>query len=207
MAEDGGGGGAAGGETSSSSAASTAGGKKKKTDKFYAENWEQVGSEFCYTPTDEDVGRVLKVRCFPVADDLDHFVELVSPVVVSRLPLEADEVFPFEKRQKLTTELCDAENDEFRVMTYNLLADYYADSDFSRTSLFAYCPAEWLHGEYRRQVLLKEIPGYHPDVILMQEVDRKMFRNGLVSVLGKHGMTGALALKKEVPEGLATFWR
>ena len=42
---------------------------------------------------------------------------------------------------------------------------------------------------------------------MMQEVDRKMFRNGLKSVLGSHGMSGSLALKREVPEGLATFWR
>ena len=54
---------------------------------------------------------------------------------------------------------------------------------------------------------MREIPGYRPDIVMMQEVDRKMFRNGLKSVLGSHGMSGSLALKREVPEGLATFWR
>ncbi len=28
-----------------------------------------------------------------------------------------------------------------RVMSYNILADLYADSDFSRTNLFPQCPA------------------------------------------------------------------
>ena len=181
--------------------------KKLKIEKL-VQGWEKVGSEFPYTPTDDDVGRLLKVRCFPVKDDADHFVELISPVPVSQLPLADGECFPFEKRQRLTSEYCDpAENGAFRMVSYNLLADYYADSDFSRTSLFAYCPPEWLHGEYRRQLLLREIPGYRPDIVIMQEVDRKMFRNGLTSILGNQGMTGSLALKKEVPEGLATFWR
>jgi len=178
--------------------------KKFKPERL-AQGWEKVGEEYHYVPSDDDVGRLLKVRCFPVVDDLDHFMELISPVPVSALPLAEGETFPFEKRQKLTSDF--SSESEFRIMSYNLLADYYSDSDFSRTSLFPYCPTQWLSGEYRRQVLLREIPGYRPDIVMMQEVDRKMFRNGLKSVLGAEGMSGSLALKKEVPEGLATFWR
>lgn len=172
-----------------------------------AEGWEKVGEDYNYVPRDDDVGRLLKVRCFPVVEDVDHFMELISPVIVSRLPLADGESFPFEKRQKLTSEFCSDADSEFRIVSYNLLADYYSDSDFSRKSLFPYCPTQWLHGEYRRQVLLREILGYRPDIVMMQEVDRKMFRNGLKSVLGTDGMSGSLALKKEVPEGLAMFWR
>jgi len=180
--------------------------KRIKPEKL-AKGWEKVSDDYHYVPNGDDVGRLLKVRCFPVVDDVDHFMELISPVPVSRLPLADGETFPFEKRQKLTSEFSSESDSEFRVVSYNLLADYYSDSDFTRTSLFPYCPTQWLHGEYRRQVLLREIPGYRPDIVMMQEVDRKMFRNGLKSVLGSHGMSGSLALKREVPEGLATFWR
>jgi len=47
----------------------------------------------------------------------------------------------------------------FRVVTYNILADVYADSDFSRDYLFAHCPPEILSIDYRKQLLLKELVG------------------------------------------------
>ena len=47
----------------------------------------------------------------------------------------------------------------FRVVTYNILADIYADSDFSRDFLFPHCPAEILSIDYRKQLLLKELRG------------------------------------------------
>jgi len=48
----------------------------------------------------------------------------------------------------------------FRVVTYNILADIYADSDFSRDYLFPHCPAEILRIDYRKQLLLKELTGF-----------------------------------------------
>jgi len=47
----------------------------------------------------------------------------------------------------------------FRVVTYNILADIYADSDFSRDYLFSHCPADILSIDYRKQLLLKELAG------------------------------------------------
>ena len=44
-------------------------------------------------------------------------------------------------------------------MSYNILADLYADSDFSRDYLFPYCPTYALRYDYRKQLLAKEIPG------------------------------------------------
>jgi 2',5'-phosphodiesterase len=45
------------------------------------------------------------------------------------------------------------------VISYNILADIYADSDFSRTELFPYCPPYALAIDYRKQLLAKEITG------------------------------------------------
>jgi len=47
----------------------------------------------------------------------------------------------------------------FRVVTYNILADIYADSDFSRDYLFCHCPANILSIDYRKQLLIKELLG------------------------------------------------
>ena len=44
-------------------------------------------------------------------------------------------------------------------MTYNILADTYANSDYTRDYLFPYCPPEALDISYRRHLLIKEITG------------------------------------------------
>jgi len=47
----------------------------------------------------------------------------------------------------------------FRVVSYNILADLYADSEVSRTQLFPYCPPYALSIDYRKQLFLKELLG------------------------------------------------
>lgn len=47
----------------------------------------------------------------------------------------------------------------FRVCSYNILADLYADSDFTRTVLHPYCPPYALQIDYRKQLFLKELLG------------------------------------------------
>lgn len=94
------------------------------------------------------------------------------------------------------------------MMSYNLLADTYADSDYSRNVLFPYCPAYALSINYRKQLLLDEIIGYNADIICLQEVDRKLFINDLEPILSLEGFSGVLKLKAGLaPEGTATFFR
>ncbi len=52
-------------------------------------------------------------------------------------------------------------------MSYNLLADLYADSDFSRTSLHPQCPPYALAIDYRKQLMLKEVLGFHADIVCL----------------------------------------
>ena len=57
--------------------------------------------------------------------------------VISKNPITAGPgKCPFEDRHEFTKEKLKG-FDEFRVVTYNLLADLYADSDFARNELFA----------------------------------------------------------------------
>lgn len=44
-------------------------------------------------------------------------------------------------------------------MTYNILADVFADSEFTRTELYPYCAPYALSIDYRKQLLMKEILG------------------------------------------------
>lgn len=50
-------------------------------------------------------------------------------------------------------------NFRFRVLSYNILADLYCDSDFSRQELFFYCPPYALEIDYRKLLIIKELLG------------------------------------------------
>lgn len=95
---------------------------------------------------------------------------------------------------------------QFRVVSYNLLADYYADSDFSRKELFPYCPAYALAIDYRKLLFVQEVLGYNADICCFQEVDAKVFDLTLKLYLGIDGMEGILQKKGGTVEGVATFY-
>lgn len=131
-------------------------------------------------------------------------VEETSKTTVQAAP----ELFPFEARHHHTQIFLSAAN-EFRVVTYNLLADYYADSDYSRKTLFPYCPPKYLEIDYRKQLFIKEIIGYKADLICLQEVDQKIFDIDFKEVLGGPPLNyhGIMAPKGTCAEGVAIFFR
>lgn len=47
----------------------------------------------------------------------------------------------------------------FRVLSYNILADLYAETDVALAELFSYCPRHALKIDYRKQLFVKEILG------------------------------------------------
>lgn len=115
---------------------------------------------------------------------------------------------PFETRHFFTQNRLDG--DSFRVVSYNILADLYADSDYTRTHLFPYCPAYALKVDYRKQLYIKELLGYNADIICLQEVDMKIFDYDLKPVLeddDSQGFRGVIAQKGSSGEGIATFFR
>lgn len=132
---------------------------------------------------------------------------LVGPKVeaVSNCLVEAGPGYnAFEEKQKFTPTRLDGA--QFRVMSYNLLADYYADSEKSRTELFPYCPPFALAIDYRKLLFIREILGYHADICCFQEVDAKVFDLDLTICLGNDGMEGLLQKKGSTSEGVATFY-
>lgn len=112
----------------------------------------------------------------------------------------------FQKKQAFTANRLPNTGKQFRVVSYNLLADFYSDSDFSRTELFPYCPVNVLAIDYRKQVFVREILGYHADIVCLQEVDAKIFDNDLQLFLGDDGFEGTYQRKGDTLEGLATFY-
>ncbi|XP_067686781.1 2',5'-phosphodiesterase 12-like [Haliotis asinina] len=163
----------------------------------------KVSDGITYTPTIGDIGFHLKIECIPrKGNRIGVKCESISECEVSAGPGPC----PFETRQLYTQQ--ETETGSFRVMTYNILADLYADSDFSRQQLFPYCPPYALAIDYRRQLLLKEITGYNADIICLQECDMKVFQHDLLPFLDNSGFAGWMKRKgTKVSEGSATFYR
>lgn len=113
---------------------------------------------------------------------------------------------PFEEKHALTKNHLDDPN-QFRVVSYNLLADYYCDSDYSRKELFPYCPPFALEIGYRKLLFIREMLNYNADIYCMQEVDAKVFDLDLTLCLGNKGLKGLLQKKGSNAEGIATFYR
>ncbi|CAH1993619.1 unnamed protein product [Acanthoscelides obtectus] len=165
------------------------------------QTWVHAGEGYIFHPTTEDIGHYLKLSCLPRNDRLEGPVaEAISSCVVEAGPGEC----PFERRHAFTKSR--VEEKEFRVVTYNILADLYCDSDYTRQVLFPYCPPFALSIDYRKELILKEIIGYNADMIALQEVDRKVFKYDLEPTLSQLGYDGTLTTKgEEVAEGLAFF--
>lgn len=154
-----------------------------------------------YLAQSSDVGYKLKVVCTPRnGSKTGPSAECVSTCAVEAGP----GVCLFDSRHLYTQKRLP--NHQFRVVTYNLLADLYADSDYSRTSLFPYCPPYALAIDYRKQLLMKEIRGYNGDIVCLQEVDSKIFYFDLVPFLRISNFVGTFKPKGQTAEGLAIFF-
>uniref|UniRef100_A0A8D0EH26 Phosphodiesterase 12 n=1 Tax=Strix occidentalis caurina TaxID=311401 RepID=A0A8D0EH26_STROC len=94
-----------------------------------------------------------------------------------------------------------------RAVSYNILADTYAQTEFSRTVLYPYCAPYALELDYRQNLLKKELAGYSADLVCLQEVDKCVFVDSLAPALDAFGLEGLFKIKEKQHEGLATFYR
>merc|ERR1719225_1860962 len=177
----------------------------KKARKDYEESlsWTKLHTGFYFTPPVSCTNCLMKCVVTPRKGEvIGEPFSYTGPVPVTSGP----GVTPSMSRQVWTTTTVPA--NMVRVTSYNLLADLYADSDYSRTVLFAQCPPYALTIDYRVKLILSELIGYNSDIMTLQEVDRKVFQRDLSPILNRLGISGELAKKGgQVDEGLATFYR
>ncbi|CAK1549831.1 unnamed protein product [Leptosia nina] len=166
-------------------------------------DWKFIKSSFYYTPISDDIKMKLKLECIPK----NTVASGPSVAVITKNKVEAGPgPCPFETRHLFTEKKL--KNKSFRCVTYNILADLYCDSDYTRAVLHPYCPPYALEIDYRKQLVLKELIGYNADIICLQEVDIKVFNYSLSSFLETDGLKGLFYKKgKLVAEGLACFYR
>ncbi|XP_039140004.1 carbon catabolite repressor protein 4 homolog 1-like [Dioscorea cayenensis subsp. rotundata] len=172
------------------------------------ESWFEVGRSRSYTPTTDDIGHVLKFECVVVDVETKNSVGAANTVFTARVipaPSPAPRrMIPVNDSMQLNAV------GSFNVLSYNILADSNATSE-----LYGYCPTWALSWPYRRQNLLREIVGYHADIVCLQEVQNDHFEEFFAPELDKHGYQ-ALYKKKtsevyggnsRAVDGCATFFR
>nr|XP_027197218.1 2',5'-phosphodiesterase 12-like [Dermatophagoides pteronyssinus] len=163
--------------------------------------WTLVGEEFLYEVKQEDLDYKLKIVCIPMLNTNEGISkEAISPKTISKGP----ENCPFEKsfihtREKLT--------DSFRIVSYNLLANLYANSEYSKDVLYSYCKDCYLDFSYRKTLLIKELIGYNGDIYFLQELDSIFYRKGLNPILKFSGLDSYFIAKESNSEGLCIAYR
>lgn len=163
--------------------------------------WIFVGDGFLYEVKQEDLDHELKVVCSPrLAEKEGISREVISPKTISKGP----ENCPFEKSFIHTRENF---SNSLRVVSYNLLADLYANSEYSRDVLYSYCNDSYLNFSYRKTLLIKELLGYNADIFFLQELDAIFYRKGLNPILNFSSYDSYFIAKESNSEGLCIFYR
>jgi 2',5'-phosphodiesterase len=174
-----------------------------------------VGRGSTYTPTEADLGCAIQLTCVAKgADDLPNDIQsLIQPMRVVTAPVELCSVEAEMNslrvlREQQGWEKCTiAVTDSFAIMSYNILANVYANTDEARTTLFPDCPATALDVVYRIQRVLREIVSALPTIVCLQEVDRSVYEEWLQPVLGAAGYNDGHYVEKSTSsrEGVCTF--
>ncbi|XP_030061228.1 2',5'-phosphodiesterase 12 [Microcaecilia unicolor] len=166
------------------------------------ESWVEAGSERVFIPTNSDIGLKLKLRCRPGnSQRYGSAQELEVNCTVEAGPGNC----AFDNRHLYTKKII--EESLIRIVSYNILADVYAQTDYSKDVLYPYCAPYALQIDYRQNLIKKELTGYNADIICLQEVDKTVFSDSLTPALDAFGFEGVFRIKEKQMEGLSTFFR
>lgn len=175
--------------------------------------WTEVGKERTYVPSPADVGHVLKLVVTAMSQDgSSKTVSTTSdetPVVIGPPPPPLKRKVRHAHHVLINPQFADTSTMQFRVVTYNILADIYATQQ-----MFPYCPKWALSWKYRRVQLLRELEGYDADIICLQEVQQDHFQQYLLPAFMALGYEGVFKSKTREAlgpvgkiDGCATLYR
>ena len=179
--------------------------------------WFRVGKEGMavevsqgrvYVPTDMDVGYKLKVEAMPkppAGDDAPCQSDPASFTTPRATVVAKPRPDAHARKAALGPHLND--DTTVRVMTYNALADAYSHT---WSELYPYLKPETADPQRRLPLAMEDIRMASPDVVALQEIDRKWYHEFWVPQMDKAGYepAGGLAEKTGLTrEGCATFVR
>ena len=170
------------------------------------EGWEEVCRGRSYTPSHDDVGHTLRFECCIINSNTG--LSVGSPIRIDTARVISIPSPPNRGRIKIIPN--GPSVGSFTVLTYNVLADLYANQD-----MYTYCPAWALSWSYRKQNLIRELVSYDADIMCLQEVQSDHFDDVFVNELKNHGYSHVF--KKKTSEvftgstyaidGCATFFK
>ena len=150
-----------------------------------------VSTSLVYWATEEDCHHSLLLECIPRNASGE---EGQAVIVASKNSVSSIQNTPTAERHLYTPSHL-AEPDQFRVVSYNILANVYASSEYARRVLYPYCDGHALDQEYRQCLIAKELLGYHADIVSLQEVGSKCFSQFLQPTLHHWGYGGCFHAK------------
>ncbi|KAL1566410.1 carbon catabolite repressor protein 4 5 [Salvia divinorum] len=93
-------------------------------------------------------------------------------------------------------------NDRVVIVSYNILG---VENATKHPHLYSRVPPEYMNWEYRKKIMCKEISGYRPSILCLQEVDHF---DELNKILQKDGFRGLhKARSGDSRDGCAIFWK
>jgi len=154
-------------------------------------NWTEVSEEKIYTPTLNDIGRMLLLVVRPKLKGKDGGPPVLGePHTKDTKPVLRRPQPPPKRNHISIADNPDSHGHAFSVMTYNILADLYTNN-----TIFPYCPLYALNWNYRKHNLLREILTYRADIICLQEVQNNHFEEFFHPHLSKEGYEGIFKRK------------
>lgn len=167
-----------------------------------------VSTDMFYFPCADDLGRSFKVFATPIR--LEHNVKIKGRAVVLYLngPMQHANECSMKHIRSAFNESSSASPDELRVVSFNILADAYATSDFAKDVIYKYVHETYLESEYRAVLVLDELIAYNADMLCLQECDRKSYELYFEPYLRHKGYASQFTCKVgSVVEGCAGFIR
>ncbi|CAF4512860.1 unnamed protein product, partial [Rotaria sp. Silwood2] len=155
---------------------------------------------------DEHVNKCVHLVCLPRNNSLREGMqtETISKTRIIQYPF----YLPMNIRHELTKEYLPIGSKSFRLVSYNILANGYASSADAAKTIYSCCSQDYLEHDYRKALLLKEILGYHADIICLQECDASFYQRELSLVLNQYGYLGDMKIKSDsMREGIVIFYR
>lgn len=150
-----------------------------------------AGNSLVYWSSQEDAGRRLVLECLPCS-----LVGRAAPSQLALSPVITDmpRDTPITRRHVYTPTHLDS-SAQFRVVTYNTLAEPFSSSEYAQNILYPYCDPSALHIHYRQSLIVHELLGYNADVICLQEVGTRTFQCYLYPALRDKGYDGCFTQK------------
>jgi len=198
---------------------------------WFANDTQVCQDSICYTPTNEDVGKVISVviipyrvnhdgkgceegyqfkRCVEILPTLPIMSNLRQEFITNR-PMEAT-IKKFSDNHELNENSQEEEAEtSIRIVTYNILADQNASRDLDNEErMYAHCKNEHIIKWRRHPLIVHELLSYNPDIISLQEVDTDVFNELLKPTFEAFGYEGYYSQKgveeSSIREGCAIFW-